>query len=85
MLELLKEKFLNKEVNLVDLDNEVLRLVPDAHSIFDYDVREMLENSFCYQCQTDTVPAGYNFEFEIVEDSEDATKIVAKVIDIFEV
>lgn len=82
MLKQLQKEFLNKEYRLLDLDNEVTETLTSANSIYEYDVKEMLENGYCYQVsQTDS----YNFEFEIVEESENNFDIKVKVIDIEEI
>lgn len=89
LLNELKERFLGKEFKLLELDNDMqlilnreLEDTTYVNSIFDYNVREMLENSFCYNVGA---CSGYNFTFEIIEDSEDELNIIVKVIDIDEV
>lgn len=83
MLNELKKEYLNKEIKLVDLDNAMQGAFPIVTSIFEYDVKDMLENGYCYQ--TDNSPAGYNFEFEITKDNEDVTEIVVKITSIDEI
>lgn len=78
----LKETYLGKEIKILDLDNELLELVPRADSIFDCDTREKLESDgFCYQYDYDN-PSGFNFIFEIMKDSDDILDVEVKIIDI---
>lgn len=78
----LKETYLGKEIKILDLDNELLELVPRADSIFDCDTREKLESDgFCYQYDYDN-PSGFNFIFEIMQDSDDILNVEVKIIDI---
>lgn len=83
MLNELRKNYLNKEIKLVNLDNAMQVTFPAVKSIFEYNVKEMLENGYCYQ--VDVSPSGYNFEFEIVKDAKDATKIIVKVTNIEEI
>jgi hypothetical protein len=82
VVDYLKEEYLNEEIKLLDLDNDLQELVPYADSIFDGDTRDYIENSFCYQYLTEPSLSGFNFEFEIIEDSDKVTDIVVKVINI---
>ncbi|WP_291566837.1 MULTISPECIES: hypothetical protein [unclassified Clostridium] len=78
----LKETYLGKEIKILDLDNEMLELVPRADSVFDCNTREKLESDgFCYQYDYDN-PSGFNFIFEIMQDSDDILHIEVKIIDI---
>ena len=63
MLERLKEEYLNREIKLLTLDQEMCKLFKTV-SIFEYNVEEMLEDGFTY---TQDEWQGYNFYFEIVE------------------
>jgi hypothetical protein len=89
VLDELKREYVGKEISLLDLDNNMQQLLNlgDKESIFNYDTREYLKDSFCYQYQDNPAGAGtgFNFEFKIVKDNEDTTKIIVKVIDITEV
>lgn len=62
-IEKLKKDYLGKEVKLLNLDNKMCDLL-GASSIFEYDVKEMLEDGFTYM-QDEW--QGYNFYFEVVE------------------
>jgi hypothetical protein len=75
----LKEEYLNKEVRLLDLDNDLTEKL-NCKGIYEYDTRAMLENSFSYQVDdTDAV----NFEMEITEDGDNDLDIVVKITDIY--
>lgn len=63
MLKRLKEEYLNREIKLLTLDQEMCKLFGTA-SIFEYDVEEMLQDGFVYM---EDEWQGYNFYFEIVE------------------
>jgi Asp-tRNA(Asn)/Glu-tRNA(Gln) amidotransferase B subunit len=82
VVDYLKEQYLNQEIKLLDLDNNLQELIPQADSIFDGDTRDYIENSFCYQYLTEPSLSGFNFEFEIIEDSNKITDIIVKIINI---
>lgn len=79
MLEMLKKEYLDKEIKLLTLDQEMCEIF-ETSSIFEYDVEEMLEDGFTYM-QDEW--QGYNFVFEVVEfDSSEPLKTIVRVVDI---
>lgn len=75
----LKEEYLGKKVKLLELDNDMCGRFDYTDSIFDGDTKEFLEDGFCW----DTAEMeGFNFEFEIIEETEDILNTVVKVISI---
>lgn len=82
VLNYLKEKYLNQEIKLLDLDSEITELIPNSNSIFEYNVQEMLRDSFCYQYQDDPSPSGFNFEFKVIEDNKNGLDILVEVVNI---
>lgn len=88
-LDLMKKEFMNKQFKLVDLDNDVINFIVEKidveytpKSIFEYDTRQMLKDSFCYQYDDSE---GYNFEFEIIKNNKSVLDITVKVINIIEI
>lgn len=79
-----KDMYLNKKVNLLEMDNEVHSKVK-GESIFDFNIEEVLltNKSFCYGW--DGVEE-INFELELVEgdvkQDEDIEDLYVKVIHI---
>ena len=82
VLPYLEKTYIGKEINLKQFDDEMRKVVSKASSIFDYDVREMLENSFCYQYAYENIEEGFNVDFKIVKDSENVLDIIVKIVDI---
>lgn len=79
MLERLKKEYLDKEIKLLTLDQEMCELF-ETSSILEYDVEEMLEDGFVYM---EDEWQGYNFVFEVVEfDSSEPLKTIVRVVDI---
>ncbi len=79
MLEMLKKEYLDKEIKLLTLDEEMCELFRTS-SIFEYDVEEMLQDGFVYM---EDEWQGYNFYFEVVDfDQDEPLKAVVRVVDI---
>lgn len=77
----LKEELLNKEMTLVDMDNEAERITGSSTSLFDSENDCMEQNSCAYYIDTDK---NLIVEFEIIEQKEDNTETIVKVINIWE-
>lgn len=77
----LKEELLNKEMTLVDMDNEAERITGSSTSLFDSENDCMEQNSCAYYIDTDK---NLIVEFEIMEQKEDNTETIVKVINIWE-
>ena len=79
MLERLKQEYLDREIKLLTLDQEICEIF-ETSSIFEYDVEEMLQDGFVYM---EDEWQGYNFVFEVVEfDSSEPLKTIVRVVDI---
>lgn len=84
LIDVFTKEFLNQEIKLVDFDNKTLKILEEegynnCNSIFDYDVYEMLENSFSYMYNKND---GYNFYIEVIEDNNDELEIIIKITNI---
>ncbi|NFV47234.1 hypothetical protein FDJ70_06045 [Clostridium botulinum] len=75
----LKEEYLGKKVKLLELDNYMCGRFDYADSIFDRDTKEFLEDGFCWETAE---MEGFNFEFKVIEETEDILNTVVKVISI---
>ena len=79
MLKRLKQEYLDREIKLLTLDQEMCELFRTS-SIFEYDVKEMLQDGFVYM---EDEWQGYNFVFEVVEfDSSEPLNAIVKIINI---
>lgn len=78
----LEEELLNKEMTLVDMDNEAERITGSTTSLFD-DEKDCIEQKSCsYYMDTDKYII---IEFEIVnKDEESNLNTVVKVVSIWE-
>ena len=81
MLKELKEELLNKELTLVEMDNEVKRIIENTSSLFDYESDCMEQNSCAYYIDTDK---NIIVEFEIIKKEENNLETIVKVTDIWE-
>lgn len=77
----LKEELLNKEMTLLDLDNEAERITGSTTSLFDAESDCMEQKSCAYYMDTDK---NIIVEFEIINKNEDNTETIVKVTDIWE-
>ena len=77
----LKEELLNKEMTLVDMDNEAERITGSTTSLFDTESDCMEQKSCAYYMDTDK---NIIVEFEIINKKEDNTETIIKVTDIWE-
>lgn len=77
----LKEALLNKEMTLVDMDNEAERITGSTTSLFDTESDCMEQKSCAYYMDTDK---NIIVEFEIINKKEDNTETIIKVTDIWE-
>lgn len=76
MLERLKREYLNREIKLLTLDQEMCDQFRTS-SIFEYNLKEALEDGFVYM---ENEWQGYNFVFEIVEfDSSEPLNTIVRV------
>lgn len=86
----LRKEYLDKEILLSELDSNISQLENRsewlfANSIFEHNVKEMIDTSFTYLENKDTnyeFVSGINFEFQIIKDNEWETDITVKVKDI---
>ncbi|KOC56908.1 hypothetical protein IRP63_13900 (plasmid) [Clostridium botulinum] len=79
MLKELKEEYVGKEVKLLELDNDMCSRFDYADSIFDGNTKEFLEDGFCWETAE---MEGFNFEFDVIEQTEDILDTVVKVVSI---
>lgn len=87
MIKELKEELLNKEMSLVDMDNEVGRITGSTTSLFDAENDCMEQNSCAYFIYDKEFIGAKNIvvEFEIInENKEDSAETLVKVTDIWE-
>lgn len=77
----LKKELLNKEMSLVDMDNETERITGSLTSLFDDESDCMEQKSCAYYMGTDK---NIIVEFEIVNKKEDNTETIVKVTDVWE-
>lgn len=77
----LKEALLNKEMTLVDMDNEAERITGSTTSLFNTESDCMEQKSCAYYMDTDK---NIIVEFEIINKKEDNTETIIKVTDIWE-
>lgn len=87
MIKELKEELLNKEISLVDMDNEVGRITGSTTSLFDAENDCMEQNSCAYFIYDKEFIGAKNIvvEFEIInENKEDSAETLVKVTDIWE-
>lgn len=78
----LKQELLNKEMALVDMDNEAERITGSTTSLFDSESDCMEQTSCSYYMDTDK---DIVVEFEIInKNDEDNTETIVKVTDIWE-
>ena len=81
MLKELKEELLNKEISLVEMDNEVERITESTTSLFDAESDCMEQNSCAYYIREDK---NIIVEFEIIKKEENNLETIVKVTDIWE-
>lgn len=81
ILKELKEELLNKEISLVEMDNEVERITESTSSLFDYESDCMEQNSCAYYIREDK---NIIVEFEIIKKEENNLETIVKVTDIWE-
>ena len=87
MIKELKEELLNKEISLIDMDNEVGRITGSTTSLFDAKNDCMEQKSCAYFIYDKEFIGAKNIvvEFEIInEDKEDSAETLVKVTDIWE-
>lgn len=81
MIKELKEELLNKEMTLVEMDNEVQRITGSTTSLFDTESDCIKQQSCSYYIDTDK---NIIVEFEIVNKKEDDTETIVKTTDVWE-
>lgn len=81
MLKELNEELLNKEMTLVEMDNEVERITESGTSLFDAESDCMEQNSCSYYIREDK---NIVVEFEIIKKEENNLETIVKVTDIWE-
>lgn len=82
MLKELKEELLNKEMSLVEMDNEAERITGSTTSLFDTEDDCMEQTSCSYYIEEDK---SIVVEFEIVEKNEESNlNTIIKVANIWE-
>lgn len=78
----LKEELLNKEISLVDMDNEVGGITGSTTSLFDAENDCMEQASCAYYMDTDK---NIVVEFKVInKNKEDSAETLVKVTDIWE-
>ena len=78
----LKKELLNKEMTLVEMDNEAERITGSTTSLFDAESDCMEQTSCAYYMDTDK---NIIVEFEIIsKNEEDNTETLVKVTDVWE-
>ncbi len=78
----LKEELLNKEMTLVEMDNEAERITGSTTSLFDAENDCMEQASCAYYMDTDK---NIVVEFKVInKNKEDNTETLVKVTDIWE-
>lgn len=78
----LKEELLNKEITLLELDNEAERITGSTTSLFDTENDCMEQASCAYYMDTDK---NIVVEFKVInKNKEDNTETLVKVTDIWE-
>lgn len=91
LLKELKEEYLNKEILIQDLARYISDYEDKSerfffNNIFEYDVREKLDEGFTFLELKDEnydFDSGVNFEFEIIQDAEeDEDNILVKIVSI---
>ena len=82
MIKELKEELLNKEMTLLEMDNEVERITGSTTSLFDAENDCIEQKSCAYFIDTDK---NIVVEFEIInKNDEDNKETLIKVVDIWE-
>lgn len=81
MLKELNEELLNKEMTLVEMDNEVERITESGTSLFDAESDCIEQNSCSYYIREDK---NIVVEFEIIKKEENNLETIVKVTDIWE-
>lgn len=82
----LKEELLNKEMTLLDLDNDAQRITGSTASLFDAE-NDCIEQTSCAYFIYDNKyigPKNIIIEFEIIDKNEDNLNTIIKVTDIWE-
>lgn len=82
----LKEELLNKEITLLDLDNDAQRITGSTVSLFDAE-NDCIEQTSCSYFIYDNKYIGQKniiIEFEIIDKNEDNLSTIVKVTDIWE-
>lgn len=78
----LKEELLNKEITLVDMDNEIERITGSTTSLFDTESDCMEQLSCSYYIEEDK---NIVVEFEIINNNEeDSSETLVKVTNFWE-
>lgn len=77
----LKERLLNKEMILLEMDNEAQKITGSTTSLFDTENDCMEQKSCAYYMDKDK---DIVVEFEIIEQKEDNLETIIKVTDIWE-
>ena len=81
MLKELKEELLNKEMTLVEMDNEAQRITGSTTSLFDTECDCIEQTSCSYYIDTDK---NIVVEFEIINKAESNIDTLVKVTDVWE-
>lgn len=81
ILQELKEELLNKEMSLLEMDNEAERITGSTTSLFDAESDCMEQTSCAYYIDTDK---DIVLDFEIVKKEEDNKDTIVKITNIWE-
>lgn len=81
MINELKENLLNKEMTLLEMDNEAERITGSTTSFFDCENDCIEQKSCAYNIKKDK---NIVVEFEIISKNEDNTETLVKITDIWE-
>lgn len=82
----LKEELLNKEMTLLDLDNDAQRITGSTASLFDA-LNDCIEQTSCSYFICDNKYIGQKniiIEFEIIDKNDDNLDTIVKVTNIWE-
>lgn len=77
----LKEKLLNKELTLLEMDNTIIDIIGNTNSLFDYENDCIEQQSCAYYIDTDK---NIVVEFEIIKKEENNLNTLVKVTNIWE-
>ena len=81
MVKEIKVELLNKEMTLLDMDNELMNALETNNSIFDGDTESFIEDrNFVYQVQG--LEDEIMVDFKVIEKNEDNLETIVKVTNV---